>query len=228
MSSKKQGGARLNNDYVVKKVESKETHDFILNLHYAKRLPSISYAFGMYLNNELIAVLTIGKPASNSLCVGICGKENASKVYELNRLVTKKQLEKNALSFFVGKVLKLLSKEELIIVSYADEGMNHHGYIYQATNWWYTGKTKSRTDKYVIPGKHSRHYTNKDNHLRRFRSSKYRYVYVPNKRLKKYVLKNMNYPILEKYPKGDNERYILGERMKQKVLNKETKEIYYE
>ena len=28
------------------------------------------------------------------------------------------------------------------MVSYADSGMNHCGYIYQATNWIYTGATK--------------------------------------------------------------------------------------
>ncbi len=47
----------------------------------------------------------------------------------------------------------------MIIVSYADTSQNHHGYIYQATNWIYTGLTKKNTDKFDInnPNKHSRH-----------------------------------------------------------------------
>ena len=50
----------------------------------------------------MVGVLTIGKPASNSLCNGVCGPENAHKVYELNRLITEDNLSKNALSYFVG------------------------------------------------------------------------------------------------------------------------------
>ena len=57
--------------------------------------------------------------------------------------------ERNTLSWFVGQALKLLEIEDLIIVSYADSGMKHCGYIYKATNWIYTGATKERTDNYV-------------------------------------------------------------------------------
>ena len=42
----------------------------------------------------------------------------------------------------------------LIIVSYADKGQNHNGYIYQATNFLYTGATKERTDISTQENKH--------------------------------------------------------------------------
>ena len=67
---------------IVKQIESKLTHDFILNIHYAKRLPSISYAFGLYDADELIGICTFGSPASASLCKGILGEEHKSKVIE--------------------------------------------------------------------------------------------------------------------------------------------------
>ena len=213
---------------MVSEINPKQTHEFILNLHYAQRLPSISYAFGLFDRGELIAVLTIGKPASNSLCFGVCGEEHSRQVYELNRLICLPDLPKNSMSFFVGKCLKMLSDTDLILISYADEGAGHHGYVYQATNWWYTGKTKSRTDKYTPAGKHSRHYNDENNHLRKLRSSKYRYVYIPNKRLRKQIKRIIKYPILDYYPKGDNEKYTLGERIKQGVLNRQTGEVYYE
>ena len=88
-------------DIEVKRIESKESYDFLLNKHYAGRIPSISYAFGLYINNVIEGVLTIGKPASNSLCKGVCGIEYSNKVYELNRLVVNDGLERNTLSFFV-------------------------------------------------------------------------------------------------------------------------------
>jgi hypothetical protein len=90
--------------------------------------------------------------------------------------------------------------------------MNHHGYIYQATNFMYTGKTPQRTDKYTEGGKHSRHYSNDEQgEFRKVRSSKHRYVYFSgSKSFKKMCGRKLNYDILE-YPKGDNDKdYELG------------------
>jgi hypothetical protein len=187
-------------------------------------MPSVSYAFGLFLLGQLVGVLTIGKPASNSLCKGILGDEYAHRVYELNRLITEDNLHKNALSFFVGKVLKLLKQEDLIIVSYADTGMNHNGYIYQATNFIYTGQTKGRTDKFTPDNKHSRHYDNQYNHLRKVRTSKHRYVYFTKS---KDLIHKLKYPVLP-YPKAPNKNYRLGERMKTVIINKDTGEQFYQ
>lgn len=190
---------------------------YILKKHYAQRKPSISFAYSLTINCKIVGFITFGKPASNSLCEGICGKENKSKVYELSRLITDDNLDKNILSQFVSKALKLLPRR-LIIVSYADTGMNHNGYIYQATNFIYTGMTKKRTDKYTPNGKHSRHYTNENNHLRKVRTSKHRYVTYTGKR--KHLLKMLKYQV-EKYPKGQNKKYNLGEKQKEVIINKE-------
>lgn len=139
-------------------------------------------------------------------------------------MITNDGLDKNALSFFVGRVLKLLKEEDLVIVSYADTGMNHHGYIYQATNFIYTGVTKGRTDKYMVGNKHSRHYTSEHNHLRKVRTPKHRYVYfTKDKKLKD----SLKYPVLP-YPKGDNKPYQLGERMKTQIINRDTGEVRWE
>lgn len=215
----------MKNTYTVKMIKYEDTKDFILNKHYAQRMPSVTYAYGLFKVSELVGVLTIGKPASHSLCIGICGRDCAEKVYELNRLVVDSGLERNVLSYFVSQVLKQLKQEELIIVSYADTGMNHKGYIYQATNFLYTGATKQRTDKYTPNNTHSRHYTDEFNHLRKVRTSKHRYVYFTNHK-RKYI-KLLNYPI-QPYPKGENKEYKLGERYRTKIINRRTQEEYYE
>lgn len=210
--------------YTVKEITYKETQDFILNKHYAQRMPSVSWGFGLFFNNQMVGVLTIGKPASHFLCIGLLGEEYSSKVYELNRLITNDGLEKNVLSFFVGATLRSLKNEDLAIVSFADEGAGHFGYIYQATNFIYTGKTKARTDKYMPGNKHARHYTEEFKMFRKFRTSKHRYVYfTKNKKLKD----QLKYPILP-YPKGENKNYTLGERLKTLILNTETGEKFYE
>lgn len=192
--------------YIVKSIQSYLTHEWLLKKHYAKRLPSISYAFGLFNDEILIGVLTIGKPASPNLCDGICGKEYSNYVYELNRLCINDNLEKNVLSYFLSNSIKLI-KQDMILVSYADTAMFHNGYIYQATNWIYTGATKERTDIGDDDGTHSRHYDkNIDKKTKRkFRSSKHRYVYFIGK--KKNVFMNMlKYKILS-YPKGENKKY---------------------
>lgn len=201
------------------KISYNDAKSFLLPRHYSGRTPAISYAYGYYQNYELVAVCTIGKPASPSLCVGVCGSRYASNVYELNRLCVD-GMTKIKLSKFVSLVLKeLKSSGDFIIVSYADSAMNHHGYIYQATNFIYTGKTKPRTDIGTKDGAHSRHYAKKDkSNIRKLRSAKHRYIYfVGNKRFKKEAIKNLSYPI-ETYPKGDNERYRLGDYIKDKYV----------
>lgn len=171
--------------------------------HYAHRVPSISHAFGWVENGELHAVLTIGKPASPFLCRGIAGNENASKVFELNRICAKESLS-IPLSQFVSMCLKNLP-DDLIIVSYADRGQNHNGTIYQATNFLYTGATKERTD--IACDGHSRHYEKADSYPNRVhRSSKHRYVTFTGKKLKKLGPNILNYPI-SPYPKETSQRY---------------------
>ena len=172
---------------IVIPIKSEEAVPWIMQKHYAKRLPSISYAFGLYENNKLVGVVTYGIPASNSLCEGVCGKEYKEYVIELNRLCLLDNT-KNQSSFLVGNSIKMLPKPK-IIVSYADTAQGHVGYVYQATNFLFTGTTKERTDMSAGEGKHSRHAT--DPLIRQFRSAKHRYIYIHgNKTDKKLLQKN--------------------------------------
>lgn len=204
---------------IIKEIDYKQAIQFLLPKHYSGRKPQITKAFGWFDGIDLLAVCTFGKPASPSLCIGICGKNYASSVYELNRLCRVESL-KLQLSQFVSGCLRLLSKLNWIIVSYADSDMNHNGYIYQACNFLYTGATKARTDKYTDGNRHSRHYSNEDQlGIRKIRSSKFRYVYfaTKNKKLKKEWESNLKYPIMN-YPKGENANYILGQFLQQKTI----------
>lgn len=192
-----------------------EAWEFLKPRHYAGRKPSISKAFGWEIGGKLVDVCTFGKPASPYLCKGICGGQWAQNVYELNRLCRIDKL-KEPLSQFVCACLRRLRPQNWIIVSYSDRGMHHNGYIYQACNFYYTGCTKQRTDKYVPGGKHCRHYKEQEQgRYRIVRTSKNRYVYfcTHDKQLKKQWLNDLNYPILP-YPKEVNQNYVLGEYQK--------------
>lgn len=198
----------IKDKYKVQSIDSKTIKEWLLKKHYAKRMCSISYCFGLFENNILVGVCTFGSPASRPLCIGVCGIDSAHKVYELNRLCVNDGFEKNVLSYFVSNCLKMLP-DDLILVSYADTAQGHNGYIYQATNWYYTGATKERTDIGSEDGKHSRHYDKNIDYTknRKFRSSKHRYIYFTgSKKHKKNNLKLLKYPIMQ-YPKGENKRY---------------------
>ena len=185
-------------NYAIRRIQYKETLPFILNIHYAKRMPSISYAFGLFQNKVLVGIVSYGIPASASLCEGVAGKNNKKYVLELNRLVLKNN-KKNEASILIGASLKLLPKPK-IIVSYADTKQQHLGIVYQATNFMFTGTTKQRTDIAGEQGKHSRHHLG-DKTKRVLRSAKHRYIYVIGNKKDKRQLKNaINYKV-KNYPK---------------------------
>lgn len=202
----------------VTEIKSFETYSWLKKLHYAKRIPSISYAFGLYLHNDLIGIVTYGMPASNALCKGICGSNYKDKVIELNRLCLIDNHKNNA-SFLVGNSLKLLPKPK-IVVSYADTAMNHNGYIYQATNFIYTGLTVKRKE-WGLKGKnlHPRHIDRlNENFEFRDRSQKHRYIYfLGNKREKKEFLKNLKYQI-KPYPKTQNKNYSMDHKVPTQLI----------
>ena len=91
-------------------------------------------SFGLFNDQSLlVGVFCYGTPANNHN-----NMLGSFQCIELVRLVVTEGLPKNTLSFFVTQTFKLL-KSPLVLISYADQGRNHCGYIYQATNWIYTG-----------------------------------------------------------------------------------------
>lgn len=70
----------------VRRITYDETKPFLLGIHYARRMPCITDAFGLFVDGQMIGVVTYGVPASRHLCIGLAGEENADMVRELNRL----------------------------------------------------------------------------------------------------------------------------------------------
>jgi len=210
--------------YRILPIDGRDTHGWLLKKHYAHRIPSISYAFGLFKGEEQMGICTFGAALPMQLKRGICGKEYQERVFELNRLCVNEGLEKNVLSFFVSQCLKLLPRP-MIVVSYSDMAMGHHGYIYQATNFLYTGTAHTQMD-WKVKGqenKHSRTLMDEfprtkgrvkllqkkygDQIYQEMRPDKHRYIYfVGDKKQKKELLKALKYEI-KQYPKGKNERY---------------------
>ena len=183
--------------YHITPITYSQTEPFILNIHYAKRMPSITHAYGLFENNKLMGIITYGSPASYTLCVGVAGREHRHEVLELNRLVLKNN-KKNEASILISSSFKLLPKPK-IIVSYADTEQEHTGVVYQATNFIFTGTTKERTDPLGSEGQHHRHLPS-DATQRKKRSAKHRYIYfLGNKTQRKEYKKKLKYKV-KPYP----------------------------
>lgn len=211
-------------NYNVTSIKSSETYDWLLNKHYLKRLPSISYSFGLYHKNELVGVCTFGNAIPNVMKISICGKKYMNYVYELNRLCTNDNLHKNANSYFLGRIFRLLPKP-LIIVSYADKSIGHNGYVYQSTNFMYSGKTREQLDWKLKGMEHIHNRTLMDefafqkDRIKKLkekygdrlyqvkRKPKHRYIkFLGSKKQVKIFNKNKRFKCL-KYPKGKNKNY---------------------
>ncbi len=215
--------------YKVKPIDKYLCKEWLLYKHYAKRIPSINYSFGLYdlTNGIMIGCCTYGIPASNNALL-LCGEENKKFAIELNRLIKNDGLPKNLQSWFVSQTFKLLPKP-MIILSYSDCKNGHNGYTYQALNFLYTGEGGS-TQEYVFKKKQytSRHLNKKwiqnkggewnddlsfnENFLKLGgeiipQEPKHRYViFLGSKSQKKKFKKLLKWNILP-YPKKENTNY---------------------
>jgi hypothetical protein len=132
-------------------IEKNVAKQEVITNHYLHRPCPISWTWGAFVDDKLKGVLTIGKPPSWSTMCGLVGESykdfknnpdsRAKDVYELNRLWVDDCLPRNTESRFIGWCLRSLRqlRPNVILVSYADSKMGHVGYVYQATNWIYTG-----------------------------------------------------------------------------------------
>ena len=120
----------------------------------------------------------------------------------------------------------------MLIVSYADTSHNHHGYIYQATNWIYTGLSAAFKD-YMVKGMEHLHQSSvmdsvgrsdgEQGHIDKVKllrekygfenvymvepPRKHRYFYFLGDKRQVRDMKKLFIYKQEPYPKGDNVRY---------------------
>jgi hypothetical protein len=129
----------LEEEYVVHPVASKRAEAFVCTHHYSRKMPSSSHVFGLIRREDhtLFGACVFRVGTTKGLHVGV-----PWPVLELARLCLERS-EKNLASFFIARCLSELERGQLL-VSYADAKWSHCGYIYQATNWLYAGKTSEK------------------------------------------------------------------------------------
>lgn len=196
---------------------------FVLAKHYSKRASIFWAGFGLVIDGKIEGVVVYGQPSPPIQKHSF--RDRDFRLYELCRLVVQTE-EKNAASFLVGRSLQML-KKPCAIVSYADTEWGHAGIIYQATNWLYTGATKSHDHAYLVDGKRVHPITLRDRGVtdpKRWAKEngiqtlppmeKHRYFFLTgDKKQRRSMRERMAYPVLPEYPKLPKSKYDNGPRI---------------
>jgi hypothetical protein len=167
----------------------------------------------LYYKNSLVGICTFGMSPNYA----------ESKAWEpfvcleFNRLVIETS-QKNAASYLIGNAIKLMEKP-LVFISYADFRQGHIGYVYQATNWVYTGIGGEGHPIYIMKNgeeHHPRHEKTIDmslvDHIEKTEGKARYYYFHGSKSQCKKMRNKLRFQVLP-YPKGETQRYDAGGRV---------------
>ena len=181
-----------------------------LNWHYTKKVPvNKLLKIGAWEDGKFIGVIIFGVGASAQLHKQF-GLQN-TEVCELVRIAMTNH--QNPISRMISIALKFLHKNApllKVVVSFADPSEGHHGGIYQATNWLYTGKSSETTEYFY--NSDWRHVTdvykrcNSDLIKKlpsRKKAGKYRYVMPLDSVIRKQIE-----PMSKPYPKREKQAMV--------------------
>ena len=127
-------------------VNRKTIKQFIEEHHYSHSINGLktSFCFALYDSLDMVGAVLFG-----GLSTTAWKKYGSSEgsVIELRRLVISDHMPRNTASWFVSRALKYIKVNSAveIVVSYADPLYSHVGYVYQACNFIYIGKTPPDT-----------------------------------------------------------------------------------
>jgi hypothetical protein len=183
--------------------------------HYSKCLPSGKLVkIGAWEREKFIGVVIFSRGASPHLLSKYSLKQTEG--CELTRVALTKH--ETPVSKILAIALRFLVKQSpglRVAVSFADPEQGHHGGIYQATNWIYTG-TSGTTIEYFVKGKwtHVRgaHATVKANKGHEFktreRQGKHRYLFPLDETLR-VKLNKLKQPYPKRAPEAEVSRCAL-------------------
>lgn len=121
------------------------------NWHYSRILPrSTKIPFGVWENEIFIGCVIFSRGSTDKLCVsyGIDKRHGC----ELTRVALTEH--ESHVSHILSSALKKLrhgNPNMRLVISFADQTKNHHGGIYQAGNWIYTGLSNTQPE-FIVNG----------------------------------------------------------------------------
>ena len=214
-------------DLKTKIVDNDFATRFVSKYHYTKTCSNIVVAIGQWLDLDLKSVVVFNYCSGREMANQVIDGGSNDNTLELSRLVSFEPKPKNLESYAISQALKWL-KENMpnikVVISYADNSVGHHGYIYQASNFIYYGQSRQTIEWYLDGERihervlNSRYGTSSLNELKKVLGDKISYIkndltksryYIllsQNKKERKELMKKIKVKPLE-YPKGDNKKY---------------------
>lgn len=132
---------------VIKPIPFSVAKAILAQNHYLHSLPGgTRVAFGVFLNNRLLGALTFGSGPSQAH--RLVDGATPDDCMTLTRLWLSDELPRNSESHVLGVVLRFLRRHTRLkfVLSYADPSVGnvpHLGYVYQGSNWTYTGLSEA-------------------------------------------------------------------------------------
>jgi hypothetical protein len=210
----------LSNTEIVK-VTCDEVEEFCERFHYSHTKGSALWRWGLSSNGILIGVVAYNLP-TRTTCESLFGKAGRFHVWHMGRLAMADDAPRNSESRLIAGSLREIQtgyQDVWGVVTYAASDVGHIGYVYQATNAIYTGK--STVHNYYTDSSGNRRSDYLSGFVSKARAEsmgwtwhrgayKHRYVYIlGNKTERKARLKLFALPTLP-YPKGDTRQYRLA------------------
>lgn len=199
-------------DYKVNRIPCKLAKEYIIKHHYSHGCHNApSPCYGLFDGKNLIGVLMFATPCSEAVRASLWGVDNKNSVTELHRLHIMDCTPKNTESWFISRCFKLLKQDKPQIkgiISFSDTTQGHNGIIYQASNFYFVGKTGNATF-YIDSNGRLRHPRQNGINITKEmakekgwkatrRSAKNRYIYIlgNSKKEHKNLVKQCRYDVL--------------------------------
>lgn len=133
-------------EMVVREIPAKFARGYIAKNHYSKTFPdSTMFCFAGYLGDKIAGIITYGMGTSVNQYTSVFADIQKGEYLELTRLWSADTMPRNTESKIISESMKQLPKKIKLIVTFADPSQGHIGYIYQATNALYIGKSMGGT-----------------------------------------------------------------------------------
>lgn len=128
--------------------------------HYSRRLSSARNAYiGVWEDDRFIGVVVFGVGSGNVTNGRRYGLAKSHEMAELTRIALAPHM--TAVSRILSIAVKMIRRRSpnlRLLISMADQAQGHHGGVYQAAGWIYTGETKPDVE-YFYRGRWRHHRT---------------------------------------------------------------------
>ena len=134
----------------IREISPSVAKEIIVKKHYTHAWTACRYSLGIFYrtdevnalgdNEKLIGCLVYGFPVGARAALSISEQLTKDNVLELTRLYCDDGYGANIESYAIGQSFKWFRENDKaikVLISYADNGQDHLGGIYQATNWIY-------------------------------------------------------------------------------------------